>query len=87
MKVDMLTLLPGVQMAERGGQLEVTLAGRTRITSDTRQIALLRALGAGPRSVADLTGLLGASGAAEHDAFSALDLAAFILDFKDFLES
>lgn len=88
MKEDILTLLPGVRSAEENGRLGLTLYGRTRLTDDKRQIALLNSLLAGPQSVDSLGILLGAGNDPPGgEAFAALALAEFILNFKDYLET
>lgn len=82
-----LTLLPGVRPVERGGVPGLTLAGRTRFADGAAQGELVRALSAGSRTMDALLTMLRALPAAPANAEDApLAVAAFILDFGDFLE-
>jgi len=84
----MLSLLPGACAAEENGRFGLKLAGRTRLTADRREIALLRALLRGAKPIDELKKLLctGPDPPA-GDAFAALALAAFILNFGDYLKN
>jgi hypothetical protein len=85
MEEAMLQLLPGVRAAEENGRFGVTLNGRTRLAADEGQTVFLRALLTGAQPLNRLLSLLPGA-AAPDDAFRALTLADFILNFKDFLQ-
>lgn len=78
-----LALKPGVVFAEKDGQVWLTLNSLTRIAKDAEQCRLLQALRFGGQSPDALAGLL----RQQDEGAAALTLAAFILDFEDYLES
>lgn len=84
----MLTLKPGVTLAERGGQIGLLLQGRVRFAKDARQAEILRALVQRPQSLENLMVLLHArDGPPERDHRISLAIAEFILNFGEYLES
>jgi len=82
----MLTLKPGAVPAERGGQSGLLLGGRFRGAQGAPQAALLKALAGGGQTLARLNELLLAQGLPGGETGAALELAAFILNFEDYLE-
>lgn len=84
MKEEVLKLLPGVQAVGENDRLGLTRNGQMRLTTDGRQIALLRALLSGPQPLSTLLHIK--SDPHGGDAFAALALAEFILSFEDYLE-
>ena len=87
MERDLLCLKPGVQSVEERGRLGLTLSGQTLLTSDPGQSALLQALLSGAQPLETLKFLLrGGRTPPGGDAYAALALADFILQFKDFLQ-
>lgn len=84
----MLKLKPGVALMERDGTVGLSLAGCTRFAKDEWQAALLRLLAAHEKSLDELQMILHERDVTPPgEAAEALELAAFILDFEDFLES
>ncbi|WP_293009243.1 MULTISPECIES: hypothetical protein [unclassified Oscillibacter] len=83
-----LKLKSGVTLAELGGQTGLVLQERVRFAADTRQAEILRVLVHRPQTVESLLALLHARDRPpESDHRISLDLAKFILDFGEFLES
>jgi hypothetical protein len=87
MEKAMLVLRQDVTPTVRDGVPGLTRGGRTRLARDDTQAALLQALAGGGQSLEHLVRTLTASGASPLDqADAALALAAFILDFEEYLE-
>jgi hypothetical protein len=83
----MLTLRPDVELVEQGGRTGLKLNGEIGFARDEMHAALLRAIAEQGRSTDWLMAFLadrGASGPGGSGA--ALVLAAFILDFGEYLE-
>lgn len=84
----MLTLKPGVMLTEQAGQTGLTLLGCVRFARDARQAQILRALALQSQSLEDLMALLHTrDGPPRNDHRISLDLAGFILDFGEYLET
>ncbi|KAF5044761.1 hypothetical protein DSECCO2_488330 [anaerobic digester metagenome] len=84
----MLTLKPGVTLAERGGQIGLALQERVRFAKDARQAKILRALVLQSQSLESLMALLHTGNdPPENDPGISLAMAEFILDFDEYLES
>lgn len=84
----MLTLKPGVTLAEWGGQIGLALQERIHFAKDTRQVEVLRALALQRQSLENLMMLLCArDGPPENDHRIFLAVAEFILDFGEYLEA
>lgn len=83
----MLSLKPGVTLAEQGGQIGLVLQGRARFARDARQTEILRALILQSQSLETLMALLHTGNdPPENDPGISLAMAGFILDFGEFLE-
>lgn len=86
MEKEMLTLLPGVRLTRQGGRYGLTLGDCSRYTASPGQAALLQSLAQRPQRMEDLKQLLAQAGAQpENEAYTALMLAEFILEFGDYL--
>jgi hypothetical protein len=83
MEQTILTLKPDVVFAERDGAVWLTRRSLTRVAKDLEQARMLRALHAGSQTPESLALLL----QSRDEAAAALTLAAFILDFEEYLES
>ncbi len=84
----MLTLKPGVTLAERGGQIGLVLQERIRFAKDARQAEILRALVERAQTIESLMAHLHTGDdPPENDHRIFLTIAEFILDFGEFLES
>jgi len=85
---EVLTLKQGAVSFEQDGRFGIKLGGHMKLAADDRESLLLRTLIGGPQTTADLTELLRAeNGPASEDAYAALKLAEFILNFEKYLES
>lgn len=80
-------LKPGVTLAEQNGMPGLSLAGRVRLAKDARQTALIQALTLHEQPLEALQKILRTwDGSSGTEADTALALAAFILDFEDYIE-
>ncbi|MET0017035.1 hypothetical protein [Oscillibacter sp.] len=83
-----LTLKPGVTLAERGGQIGLVLQGRICFTKDAQQAEILRALVLQSQSLETLMALLHRGNTPlENDHRISLAMAEFILEFGEYLET
>lgn len=87
MENQLIALKAGAAPVERDGRYGVTFSGKTTLTADRRQIALLHALAGGAQPITALKTLLRADAQPGSDAFAALALAQFIIEFSEYLES
>ncbi|MCI2047285.1 MAG: hypothetical protein LKJ90_06180 [Faecalibacterium sp.] len=78
-----LCLKPNVTLLENGTSIGLGLAGKTRFARNDIQAKLLRALAG---HALDLAALSAAEKTLPGAVLGPLDLAAFILDFGDYLE-
>ena len=87
MERTLLTLKPGVTMTTRDGVFYLTLGRSSRPAENACQAAMMQALIRESQSPESLTRLLRLQEAPPpDDTAAALTIAAFILDFGDFLE-
>lgn len=87
MKKTMFKLKPGVTPVEQNGVPGLFFAGSVRLAKDARQTALIQALTAHEQTLEALQKILHTrDGSSTADADAALVLAAFILDFEDYIE-
>jgi|GEM_PF-1932776 len=85
---DILTLKQDAELYEPNGRPGLKLDGDLKIAADDQEALLLRSLFSGPRTTAELTELLYTEdGPVSGDAYAALKLAEFILNFEKYLES
>lgn len=83
-----LKLKSGVTSMEQNGVPGLSLAGRVRLAKDARQAALIQAVAAHEQPLEALQQILHArDDPPTADANAALELAAFILDFEEYIES
>jgi len=83
-----LAFKPGVTLTAEGDAVCLTMGQRIRCAQNARQALLLKALKRGSQSPESLAALLRESREApEDDTQAALIIAAFILDFGDYLEA
>ncbi len=84
----MFKLKPGVTPVEQNGVPGLFFAGSMRFAKDAQQTALIHALTAHEQTLEALQKILHTrDGSSAVDADAALALAAFILDFEDYIES
>jgi|GEM_PF-1271846 len=84
----MLTLKPGVTLAEQDGQIGLMLQGRICFAKDAQQAEILRALVLQSQSLETLMALLPTGNTPlENDHRISLTMAAFILEFGEYLET
>ena len=84
---NMLCLKAGAALTQQEHQIGVVLGGKTRLARDALQESLLHKLAQSGRSVEALQAEICAARNAPPDSPEiALLLAAFILDFSDFLD-
>lgn len=82
-----LKLKIGVTPMDKNGVPGLSLAGCTRFAKDARQAALIQALAVHEQPLEALKKLLQTrDGSPTTDADAALVLAAFILDFEEYIE-
>lgn len=87
MKRPLFKLKPGVLPVEQNGMPGLSLAGHIRFAKDKQQAALIRALAARAQPLQAMQTILSAPNSTSSDeAAAALTLAAFILDFEEYIE-
>lgn len=82
-----LTLKPGTTLSEIDGRVCIRLGDKLRYAENTGQIALLRALIAGPQPLGSVSTLLSTQDdTLPKDTAIALDTMKFILYFTDYYD-
>lgn len=83
-----LCLKPGAEPTEENGAMGLRLGDRLRFARSAGQAAALRALAQGPQTLAAVSALLRVrDGPLSEEAETALQTAAFILEFDDYLDA
>lgn len=83
-----IELKPGVTPMEQSGVPGLSLAGRIRLAKNAQQAALIHALAAREQPLEELHTILHErNGPTPDENAEALELAAFILDFEEYIES
>ena len=81
----MLGLKPGAEHIRRGALMGLRLDGHDRLTGDPLQKEILNLLCCGAQTICSVSEHISA-GKAMDEAQTSLTLAAFILDFEEYLE-
>lgn len=83
-----IVLKPGAELTEEDGCVGIQRDGKSRFAQNEGQAAALRALARQPQTLAAVSALLRVRDGPEKEEWEiALLMAAFILDFGDYLDS